>query len=106
MGRCVASKGILLLNATLMEYIFDKTGYFIPNLKLNVFISSIKLAKIRDRVTIDYIRGKFYPWCPNSVYKDTYYSSNDDKFLVNIYKINKDIEKNNKNITALNKADK
>ena len=37
------------------------------------------------------------------VYIGSYYSTNDNQFLVNTYKINKNIEEKDKNIMALTK---
>jgi len=39
------------------------------------------------------------------VYIGSYYSTNDNQFLVNTYKINKNIEEKDKNIMALNEVD-
>ena len=71
-------------------------------------ISGIELAKIGYRVIIDtddYTRGRFNLWGPNNVYIGTYYSTNDNQFLVNTYKINKNFEEKDKNIMALNEVD-
>ena len=86
MGQCVASKDMVLTNVTLMEYMYDQTGYYIQKSGTKNLISGIELAEIGYRVIIDtddYTHGRFNLWGPNNVYIGTYYSTNDNQFLVN-----------------------